>query len=80
VPYYASSKVALCQCVAVCCSVLQQLQRVAVSCSEMQRVAVCCSVKRERQVCRVTHFREMLHVSVLQYVAVCCSMLQCVVV
>jgi len=42
---------ALCQCVAVCCSVLQRsamccslLQCVAVCCSVLQCVAVCCSV------------------------------------
>jgi len=77
---YACSKKAICQCVAMCCSVLQQLQRVAVSCSELQHGAVCYSVKKERKVWRVTHLREVLHVSVLQWVAVCCSVLQCVAV
>jgi len=50
----------------VCCSVLQCLQCVVVSCSVLPCIAVCDSVMRCGAVCY----------SVLQCVAVCCSVLQ----
>ena len=56
-----------CQCVAVCCCVLQC---VAMCCSLLQCVAVCCSVLQCVAVC----------CSALQCVAVCCSVLQCIAV
>ena len=79
-------RVAVMQCVAVCCSVLQ---RVAACCSVLQRGAVCCSVVQCVAVCRSVMCKIIDQVSssvkfssvisthsVLQCIAVCCSVLQ----
>ena len=68
-------------CVAVCCSVLQQ---VATCCSVLQCVAMCCSP--QTIIYEIHHLRVALCCSiavccsVMQCVAVCCSELQCAVV
>jgi len=62
--------------VAVCCTLLHALQRVAVCCSVLQRVAAGCSVLMQK-------IGEMMGSCMIEYrvrVSVCCSVLQCVVV
>jgi len=67
------------QFVAVCCSVLQCVECVAVGCSVLNRIkyenreliAVCCSVLQCVESNKVCAFKQSL-----QYVAACCSVLQ----
>jgi len=77
----------LLQCVAVCCSVLQQLctarlsieivlQCVAVCCSVLHCVAVCMSWMPVKRDCCSMWQSIAVCCSMLQHVAVCCSVLQ----
>jgi len=57
------------QCVAVCCSALQCIAAVAVTCSVSQCVALSCSVL-------LTFPDDILHDAVKNSLCVCCSVLQ----
>ena len=70
-----TSQLQVLQFAAVCCTLLQCLQCLAVSCSA--RVTVCCSVVWGATVCySVLQYAAVVCYSALQCVAVCCSALQ----
>jgi len=66
------------QCDAVCCSVAQYVQHVAVWCSVLQCGVACCGVLQCVAVCCSVLQCVVVRSSVLQCVAVCCSVLQCI--
>ena len=84
---FSDGLVAVLQCVAACCSVMQC---VAASAMGLSLRAVCCSVAQSGAVCKcdMCHFSGGIFLVAHQqlqrwshhYVAVCCSVLQCVAV